>query len=59
MDLTIGSFHDPARFVPRHHFGAGGMHRAWINTEGLPEQRSDRYRALVERWMNAIGKLPD
>lgn len=59
MDLTVGSFDDPARFVPKHHFASEGLHRAWINTEGLPEYRSDQYPALVERWVKAIGKLPD
>ncbi len=59
MDLTIGSFDDPARFRPKHHFGVESLHRAWINTEGLPEYRTDEYRPLVERWIEATGKLPD
>ncbi|MDB5692923.1 MAG: glutathione-dependent formaldehyde-activating [Alphaproteobacteria bacterium] len=59
MDLTIGSFDDPSRFVPMRHFGAESMHRAWLDTEGLPEDRSDEYKSLVERWIKAIGKLPD
>ena len=41
MDLTVASFDDPSRFVPKHHFGAESMHRAWLNTEGLPEMRTD------------------
>ncbi len=59
MDLTIGSFDDPARFRPKHHFGVESMHRAWIDTEGLPEYRVEDNKPTVERWMNAIGKLPD
>ena len=59
MDLTVGSFDDPARFVPKHHFGSESLHRAWINTDGLPEYRTDQYPALVERWVKAIGKHPD
>jgi hypothetical protein len=35
------------------------MHRAWLNTEGLPEYRVDEYQPVVERWIKAIGKLPD
>ena len=58
MDLTVGSFDDPSRFVPKHHFGAESMHRAWINTEGLPETRSEDYQPLTDRWMKTIGKLP-
>lgn len=59
MDLTVGSFDDPSWFVPRHHFGAENMHRAWINTEGLPEHRADEYQPIVDRWMTSVGKLPD
>ena len=59
LDLTIGSFDDPTRFEPRHHFGAESMHRAWLNTEGLPEYRTDQYQPLVDRWIKAVGKLPD
>ena len=58
MDLTVGSFDDPSRFVPEHHFGSESMHRAWINTEGLPEQRSDEYQPLAERWMKHVGEVP-
>ena len=59
MDLTVGSFDDPARFRPDHHFGVESMHRAWIDTEGLPEYRTDEYKPLVDRWIKAVGKLPD
>ena len=58
MDLTVGSFVDPSRFVPRHHFGAESMHRAWLNTEGLPEKRTDEYQPLVDRWIAATGEFP-
>ncbi len=40
MDLTVASFDDPSRFKPKHHFGAESIHRAWLNTEGLPERRT-------------------
>jgi hypothetical protein len=59
MDLTVGSFDDPSRFRPRHHFGAESLHRAWIDTRGLPEYRTDEHKGLVERWMKAVGRLPD
>jgi hypothetical protein len=59
MDLIVGTFDDPSRFRPTAHFGAESIHRAWLNTEGLPEQRSDEYQPLVDRWMNKFGKLPD
>ena len=58
MDLTVASFDDPSRFVPKHHFGAESIHRAWINTEGLPEMRTQDYPKLVGKWVDATGKFP-
>jgi hypothetical protein len=55
MDLTVAAFDDPSVFKPTSHFGAESMHRAWLNTEGLPETRSDEYPALTERWKKAGG----
>ena len=59
MDVSVAAFDDPGRFVPRHHFGAESIHRAWLNTEGLPEYRTDEYKPVAERWIKATGKLPD
>ena len=59
MDLTIGSFDDPSRFHPKHHFGVESMHRAWLDTSGLPEYRTDEHQPLVDRWIEAVGKLPE
>jgi len=59
LDLIVGTFDDPSRFVPKHHFGAESMHRAWLDTTGLPETRSDEYQPLNDRWMKSVGKLPD
>ncbi|MEO8454714.1 MAG: GFA family protein [Sphingomicrobium sp.] len=58
MDLTVASFDDPSRFKPKHHFGAESMHRAWLNTEGLPEMRTEDYPVLVEKWIEATGTFP-
>lgn len=58
MDLTVASFDDPSRFRPRHHFGVESMHRAWINTAGLPEQRSEDHSLLVNKWIEATGGFP-
>ena len=59
MDLTVASFDDPSRFVPKWHFGAESIHRAWLNTEGLPEHKTSDYDLLVEKWVKATGKMPD
>jgi hypothetical protein len=58
IDLTVASFDDSSGFVPRHHFGAESMHRAWINTEGLEEIRSDQHQKLVDKWVSATGAFP-
>ena len=59
MDLTVGSFDDPAGFAPKWHFGIESAHRAWLNTEGLPEHRVEDNRKTVERWEKAVGKMPE
>ena len=58
MDLTVASFDDPSPFVPKHHFGTESMHRAWLNTEGLKEIRTDEHQKLVDRWVGATGSFP-
>jgi hypothetical protein len=59
MDLTVAAFDNPSRFVPTHHFGTESMHRAWLNTEGLREIRTEENPNVVDRWVKATGKLPD
>jgi hypothetical protein len=59
MDLTVAAFDDPSGFKPTSHFGAESMHRAWLNTEGLPEQRTDQYAELQERWEKAGAAPPE
>jgi hypothetical protein len=58
MDLTVAAFDDPSRFKPTAHFGAESIHRAWLDTTGLPEQRADTYEKLVERWDAAGASMP-
>ena len=58
IDLTVASFDDPSPFVPKHHFGAESIHRAWLNTEGLPEKHTDEHQVLVDKWVEATGSFP-
>ena len=58
MDLTVASFDDPSPFTPKHHFGAESIHRAWLNTEGLPEHKTTDYQVLVDKWIVATGEVP-
>lgn len=59
MDLTVAAFDDPSRFRPVHHFAVETMHRQWLNTEGLREYRLDENQGLVDRWLKAVGRLPE
>ena len=59
MDLTVAAFDDPSRFKPTMHFGVEAAHRAWINTEGLPEYRVEDNQKTVDRWVAATGRMPD
>lgn len=58
MDITVASFDDPSRFKPKHHFGAESIHRAWLDTGGLPEIKTEDYDVLVNKWIEATGKFP-
>ena len=58
MGLTVASVDGPSRFVPKHHFEAESIHRAWLNTEGLPEKRTEDYQPLVDKWVEATGEFP-
>lgn len=59
VDLTVGSFDDPDRFKPTSHFGRESWHEDWLDTRVLPAKRTDEHQPLIDRWMKAVGKLPD
>ena len=59
MDLTVAAFDDPSRFKPKWHFGSESIHRAWLNTDGLPEHKTSDYDVLVNKWIEATGKVPE
>lgn len=59
MDLTVGSFDDPGRFRPVHHFAIESRHEAWLDTTSLPGIRSEDNPSTRDRWMRTVGKLPD
>jgi len=59
MDLHVATFDDPKRFIPKFHFGIETRLDQWLDTSALPGYRIEDNPATVERWMSAIGKLPD
>lgn len=58
MDLTVAAFDDPSGFVPTSHFGAEGIHEAWLNTSALSRQRCEEYAQLQQRWAEAGAEPP-
>jgi hypothetical protein len=59
MDLTVGSFDDPAFFRPTFHFSTESMLGAWTDTSHLPGKRTEENPSAADRWIKAVGKLPD
>jgi hypothetical protein len=59
IDLTLGSFDDPSRFVPTHNFASESILPAWQDSAHLPGIRSEDNPNTADRWMKALGKLPD
>jgi hypothetical protein len=59
MDLTVGSFDTPGKLRPTGHSGVESRHDVWLDTSGLPETRTDQLPNIVNKWIEAVGKLPD
>lgn len=59
MDLTLGSFDDPARFRPVAHAGCEAMHEAWLDTRDLPRHRSETTESVAKRWKAAGLEVPE
>jgi hypothetical protein len=59
MDLTIGSFDDPAYFRPTSNFSIETALAAWMDVSHLPGKRLADHAPVADRWKKAIGKLPD
>jgi hypothetical protein len=59
MDLTVGSFDAPGRFRPTSHSGIESWHEAWLDTRALPGERTEQNPSTRDRWMKAVGKMPD
>jgi hypothetical protein len=57
MDLTIGSFDDPAPFAPKWNFGVEGRLDAWRDSSHLPDYRADDHEPTQQRWKDA-GATP-
>lgn len=59
IELTLGSFDDPAGFAPTGHFGAESLHEAWIDLAGLPRKRSVEAPNVVAAWRRAGLAVPE
>ena len=59
MDLTIGSFDDPTRFRPTHNFSPETMLPAFADVSHLRGIALADNPGTHDRWIKAVGKLPD
>lgn len=59
IDLTLGSFDDPTPFVPAHNYASESILPAWQDTSHLPNIATEENKGVVDKWMKAVGKLPD
>ncbi len=57
-DLTVGSFDDPARFVPKWHFGVESLHEAWLDARDLKRMKVADNPGSVEKWAKAGLDVP-
>ncbi len=55
MDLTVGSFDDPAAITPTMHFAVESRVAAWHAEDGLRERRLDEFQKITDRWKAAYG----
>ena len=55
MDLSIGSFDDPAAIAPTSHFAVESRVQRWHADDGLPSSRLDESQRLTDRWKAAYG----
>jgi len=58
MDLTVGSFDAPERFRPVAHAGIESWHPQWLDTRGLPGERTDQNERIMQKWIETRGRPP-
>ena len=56
MDLSVGSFDDPAALTPISHFAVESRIANWHADDGLPDERIADHVKLTERWKQAYGE---
>jgi hypothetical protein len=59
IDLTVGSFDDPAPFYPTSNFGIESKHAAWDDTSHLPSHKVSEAESVIKRWQEAGLEVPE
>ena len=59
IDLTVGSFDDPAAFYPTANFGIESKHAAWEDTSHLPGHKVVETASVIQRWSEAGLEVPE
>ena len=55
MDLAVGAFDDPSRFLPTSHLAVESRLAGFHVPDSLPEKRLDEVELLLERWCLEFG----
>jgi hypothetical protein len=55
MDLSVGSFDEPAALTPVSHFAVESRVENWHADDGLPGERLDASTGLMDRWKTNYG----
>lgn len=58
LDLTVGSFDEPFGFRPVSHSGVESWHEAWLDTRGLPTERTEDNATIAQAWKDSLGHVP-
>jgi hypothetical protein len=59
MDITVGSLDDPYGIEPHWHFASEKIHEAWIDTSDIPRKQLSTHKSVVDRWIEATGRVPE
>ena len=59
MDLTVGSFDDPARFRPAAHAGSESLLEAWIDTSAIKRHYTAESENVAKRWQAVGREVPE
>ncbi len=55
MDISVGSLDEPGAIKPTSHFAIETRIAAWHADDGLPGERLEEHKRLMQRWRDSYG----